>query len=271
MKRIIVPTNFTETAWNAAKHALEYANILDAEVILLNTFDEIYAGEIKMISLKDELKSTSLKKLDTLSTELKKLDAAREIKIRTVSLYGNLSKILKSYVSTSGNDIIVLGTKSKKRLAGRLFGDKVSKIVENIVCPILVIPPHYNFSLSNGIACAISEFGEIDDMDVLTLTEIVANYYDPVLKLLHITTEKEAYKETLVLPFSEFDSLETDYVDLIGDNIPRMLENYTIQEELNCLVLLKKDRSFMEKLFHKSISSEVVSHAHIPLLILRST
>lgn len=271
MKRIIVPTDFSKTSWNAALHALEYANILNAEIVLINAFEEAHGGATAMLSIKEELRKDSNREVNIVLNELKNQQLAAGITIHALSMYGDLTNALHNYVSTNGDDLIVIGTEGRSGLGAKLFGSNTSKVVAKIDCPIIIIPPKYHFSLSKGIACAISEFKDINDSDVALLTEIVSNYYKPVLQLLHITTEEEAVEDDLILPFSEFDTLETEYIDLIGNNIPEMLENYSLKTELNCLVLLKKDRSFIEKLFHKSVSSEMINHAHIPLLVLRST
>ena len=39
MKRILFPTDFSETATNAFVHALELAKIVEGELILLHTFE----------------------------------------------------------------------------------------------------------------------------------------------------------------------------------------------------------------------------------------
>ena len=39
MKKILFPTDFSESATNAFVHALEFAKIVNAELILLHTFE----------------------------------------------------------------------------------------------------------------------------------------------------------------------------------------------------------------------------------------
>ena len=44
MKRILVPTDFSDTANKARDYAVQLAQILGAEIILINTYHIPYAG-----------------------------------------------------------------------------------------------------------------------------------------------------------------------------------------------------------------------------------
>jgi len=92
MKTLIVPTDFSPAAINAANYALDMALEINAEVLLLHVYQipvAITDTPLPLIDI-DELKLIANERLDKHRKELEHI-ASRNIKITTQSALGNMS------------------------------------------------------------------------------------------------------------------------------------------------------------------------------------
>src|SRR6478672_3694795 len=117
MKKILIPTDFSEVADNAFVHALELAKKVQAELVLLHTYefpviDTQYYPE-NYLSLYDSLE---LSQLDAFQDQVNKLRAIAEgrnlqqIKMTHRLMYGDLLGCIKTVIKEDNIDLVVMGT-----------------------------------------------------------------------------------------------------------------------------------------------------------------
>src|SRR6187402_1748355 len=106
MKKILFPTDFSEAATNAFVHALEFAKIVNAELILLHTFEipiydsqffpENYALMYDSIELgKFEMFKDEIPKLKAIATERNLENIVIKHRLRDGDLLYNLKNAVK--------------------------------------------------------------------------------------------------------------------------------------------------------------------------------
>ncbi|MCG2616283.1 universal stress protein [Terrimonas sp. NA20] len=90
MKKIIVPTDFSDAAFNAATYAVEMALELQLELLLLNVYQipvgYVIEPPIFPLSM-EEIKADCKRKLDGLRLHLERITAGK-IKISTIIQLG---------------------------------------------------------------------------------------------------------------------------------------------------------------------------------------
>lgn len=137
IRRILVPTDFSDAAENAARYAVALASSLGAEVVL------IHAWQLSSYSSPDsELARSMQADLERDLAELEAKLAESHVAItRHVRLGAPDSEILEC-AEEFGADLIVMGTTGKTGLEHFMLGSVAERIVRAAKCPVLTVRHH---------------------------------------------------------------------------------------------------------------------------------
>ncbi len=268
MKRVIVPTDFSDTAWNATLHALEYSKIFNSELILLHVFEHsanhlnTNTVEISDSFSKEEVQMRNiLRKID-------ELKAFKHVNIKSKCVSGSLFENLQHLVTNEGRDMVIMGTKGRIGTIQKLFGSNTSRIVKEITCPIMIIPNEFKFSLTTPVTCALDFASIINEDDLKLMKKLVNAEEESIFKIVHVIKDvKDPSKE---MPLKQFDGITIKYDEIVGDSVPQLLERYARINNSRLLVIVRKEKGFFENFFNGSVSQEMTVNANVPLLVLRA-
>ena len=133
---IIVPTDFSAVANNAARYALKMVTgYHDVSIILYHVYDkasEKQEANTLLEKLKTELLAGSIAKIDC------KLEESGDL----IDCLDRLSRHMAA-------QLIVMGITGKSRLEKVFLGSNTLKMVEKNICPVLVIPGSCRHGLKN--------------------------------------------------------------------------------------------------------------------------
>lgn len=139
-------------ATNAFVHALEFAKVVKAELILLHTFEipvydsqffpENYASIYTSIELaKFEMFKDEIPKLRTIAAE-RKLD---DIVIKHRLMDGDLIYNLKNAVEEDQIDFVIMGTSGVSDWTKFFTGSNTSSVISGVEVPVLCVPVDAKF------------------------------------------------------------------------------------------------------------------------------
>lgn len=282
MKTILVLTDFSTKAKNAAKIALEIAVKVDAEVLLYHTFyfppelpseTGIYPYHEVYTSIEKE----NMIKLNELATELKaktqQIPGYEQTVIRFKAGSGNLSDNLAVLNKKKKIWMIVMGEKSKVgELSRFIFGSSISEVIDKGIAPVLLIPEKTKELFFKQIACA-TELNSAERKGIRYIQKI-AKIWNSKVVFTHVhqdtlsLDEKLTHYNNFKKLVSGIDFSELNYLDLNGDEIKPTLSRYVSKEQVDLMVLFHKKRSFIGQLLHNSVSKEMSNYHRVPLLIL---
>lgn len=146
MKKILVPTDFSENA----KHALTGAAYIAArfgvplEILHVNTAVAYippmpeYAGSLQFDF--DEYYTMAAGELNKLKTELSRKTAFANIPVETRIEEGFLHAAIRKVAGDDGADLIVMGTKGASGALEFLIGSNAEKVIRTVRGPVLAIP-----------------------------------------------------------------------------------------------------------------------------------
>lgn len=141
IKRILVPTDFSETSDGALEFAYLLAEQFDASLQLLHVLDDPFVTE----GLAAEAYMTEAPVLRTaMLRDAQERLAHRAVprkpgalRIDTEVLFGHGAKTIAEYASTAGIDLIVMGTHGRTGVAHLLLGSVAERVVRTAPCPVL--------------------------------------------------------------------------------------------------------------------------------------
>ena len=137
-KKILVPTDGSEFAKKAQKHALFLANVSGAEIIAVsvteNNFvnglpldDEIY----QLNQILNERSEENLKEFDKLNDS--------DVEVTHIIREGSPAKVILEVANEENVDLIVMGSSGKSGFDRFIMGSVADKVVNSAKCAVLVV------------------------------------------------------------------------------------------------------------------------------------
>jgi universal stress protein A len=139
LKRILLPTDFSESARHACSYALSFAADFKAELLLVHVVEDIavsYASDlfpVPMAQVFGELSGYARSELAKLAA----LARERSVAVREIVAQGRPSVEIVRIAREETVDLIVLGTHGKGVLDQALFGSTTERVVRHAPCPVL--------------------------------------------------------------------------------------------------------------------------------------
>jgi nucleotide-binding universal stress UspA family protein len=139
LKRILVPTDFSESANHALRYGISFAREYKAELIVLHVVETLSVGyasdlfPVPMAEVLDEITGYAKGEL----TKLVELARERGVTARDVVIQGKPAAEVIRYAQEQAIDMIVLGTHGRGMLDHALFGSTTERVVRKAPCPVL--------------------------------------------------------------------------------------------------------------------------------------
>ncbi len=139
LKRILVPTDFSESARHALTYGMSFAREYQAELVLLHVVETIAVGyasdlfPVPMAEVFEEISSFAKKELGELGASARE----RVSSVREVLVQGKPSAEIMRLARDLEVDMIVLGTHGKGMLDKAIFGSTTERVVRRAPCPVL--------------------------------------------------------------------------------------------------------------------------------------
>lgn len=144
IKKILVPTDFSESAKHALTYGVSFAREYKAELILVHVVETLTVGyasdlfPVPMAEVFDEISGYAKTEIAKLAAEIR----AKEVPVREMVLQGKPSAEIVRIAKEERVDIIVLGTHGKGMLDQALFGSTAERVIRKAPCPVLTCQLH---------------------------------------------------------------------------------------------------------------------------------
>ena len=141
IERILVPTDFSESALNALNYAVDLNRILKARLYLLHVlqdfteFSEYNLSPSILPQLYVEVEENAAKRLENILADI----VPSEITCGTYILHGVPFYEIIQFAKNENVDLIVIGSHGRTGLKHVLFGHTAEKVVKKSPCPVLTV------------------------------------------------------------------------------------------------------------------------------------
>lgn len=144
IKKILVPTDFSETSKYAIQYAIEFAKSFGAEIEIVHViFDEsqivaFYLPQVTFQNLDKELEESAEKQMKDFIESFPELSSVTySIKMLKGTAFVEIINEAKEYNA----DLIIIGTHGRTGLEHVLFGSTAEKVVRKAPCPVFTVKP----------------------------------------------------------------------------------------------------------------------------------
>jgi nucleotide-binding universal stress UspA family protein len=136
---ILLPTDGSKMATEAATHAIELAAVTDGTLHIVHAVDLTFiSGEYGSGAILDALEAAGQRAVDDL------IERATEAGVQSVEasiLSGAPSRAITDYATDRGVDLIVMGTHGRSGLDRYLLGSVTEKVIRLAETPVLSVSP----------------------------------------------------------------------------------------------------------------------------------
>jgi universal stress protein A len=140
MRRIVCPTDFSESAVGAERHAADLARALGAELVLVHVASDapMWRAGLMTPTLRGVYESQRKWAADALAARAVAL-AAKGAPARSVVKVGVASEEIFRVAAEEHADMIVMGTQGRTGLERLMLGSVAERVIRAAPCPVLTV------------------------------------------------------------------------------------------------------------------------------------
>jgi len=277
MRTILFPTDFSEIANNAFLYALHIAKSIHAKIYILYTYLEpvlsaTHGGQPELLG---EVYQTI--ELNQFEIYKKKKENLKEIAVNEglqdvelIFLFeeGTVSAVVKNIVDRERIHLVVMGTHGESGFLSKLIGTNTVNVIKSIQNPVLAVPPHAKYQ---GIKRTVftTLFRE-KDKSALKEMLLMAKAVGSKIECLHVLHNNKVADILLQTESwqKEFSENDVRYVILDEvESIENTIANYILENNIDIIGVVKRNRNFFDRLFNNSISNNLAFHSKVPILV----
>ena len=275
MMNILIPTDFSQNAWNA----LEYASKLFKDTPC--TFHILHIGDLKDSDIKGNFLVRPFPQTDAqikqemghLFERIKKMPHNRNHHFIALQEYGNILSIVRKKVEDLSIQLIVMGTKGASGVKKTIVGSNTGDVITKIQCNVLVVPEKAQFVMPRNIAFPTDYnifyshtiLENISDMLQISRATLYVMHAELSDGLSKIQLKNKAYlQDYLEEAFSELHAFHSVKNRKIGHAIPTFISDHSI----DLVIMVAKNLNFLQQLLFDSTIEKLSFHTTVPLLVL---
>ncbi len=142
LRRILVPTDFSDCSSAALRYGLAFAERFDAHLHLLHSvqspFDQPWAAEVYAVS-EDQFETAAREKADEQLARLAAESGRSAAQVTCMTAIGAPFRSIVTYATEESIDLIVMGTHGRGAIAHLLIGSVAENVVRKAPCPVLTV------------------------------------------------------------------------------------------------------------------------------------
>lgn len=273
MKKLLVPTDFSEQAENALKVAAQIAKKHDSEIYLLHML-EIPLQEVDPLGTQSALPEAMFfmklahKKFETLMNK----DFLDGITVHETVDFQEIFKGIFHVCKKHDIDLIIMGSNGVSGLREMLIGSNTEKVVRTSETPVLVIKKeHPVFNIGHFVFA--SDF-EDESKNAFKKASNFAQMFGAKLHLLMVNTPN------MFTTTQEANERMNDYAKLVGStpytlniyndlSIEKGIMNFADSINADIIGMSTHGRQGLSHFFNGSISEDLVNHAKRPVITFK--
>lgn len=267
MKTILVPTDFSASADNAAVFGAHLAQQLGATLMLAHVYQiPVTMNDMPVMVLSaDELRRSAEEQLARLRQEL--MMHFPEVQVDGESRLGNINDELNDLCNKNQPIALVMGMHGTSGLERMLFGSTTLSVIRNTQLPVIAVPKDYKrFGLRKIVLAA--DLLDVDKVPTQRIIE-VTQQLGAQLDLVHVATSNASTHEAAQQLIQRLQPLQPNFHTVQHQNVKDGLVQYLQETETDLLMVLPHEHNIVERLFFKLHTDDLVRNAPVPVMAIK--
>ncbi|MGJ5641280.1 universal stress protein [Formosa sp. S-31] len=276
-RKILIPTDFSDNAWQALNYALDIYNDEPCTFYLLHVFSvtsNIIDSLINMEPGSEMYENARLYSENGLAKLLDKI-ALKPPKglheFETISIFNNPVEGIKQTVEDKDIEMIIMGTRGENDTATKIFGSVAVEVMEKVRnCPVIVVPKKARYNLPKEIVFPTSFKTHFKQRELKHVIDL-AKKSQAAIRILHIKTEKELNDAQLAnkaLLEEYFEGIPYSFHMLSKMDIPTAINCFVESRDSDMVAFINKKHAFFGSLLTHPLVKEISFDSQVPLFVL---
>jgi len=277
MKQIVLLTDFSENSFQAILYAMNFfqnkevnfhiLHIKDSRGLMLDDLMASTSGE----NMQSALLGNSKKKLEELLEKVHNFNENLKHQFKTEYLFDPFFDAITKYCKKEQIEILVMGTIGATGAKRMLLGSTAAKVINKIDVPILAVPQGSVFSHIEKVLLSVDYKVDYLPKTLEPLLSLL-NTFMPSVYTIYADENQTEYNKEQLLNKIELDKLLEPF-----NNSTHKVTSLPLDQTLSCLleflhidllIMIKKEKTFLQKLINSSHIRKVSYHLKTPLFIL---
>jgi nucleotide-binding universal stress UspA family protein len=280
VKRILIPTDFSETANLALQHAAHLASLTDAEIILLHVVST-FAFRVNLPEADvDESQNARLSGAiqEKLQSIAKALSAKHGIQVHTQVAYGRIREEVVKVAEDQDADMVILGTHGVSGIREFFMGSNAFRIVSEAGCPVLSVQESAQHIGFRRIVVPIDN--SFHSREKLGISVRLAATYGAHLHICGLRSHDHddqdlnarfKMKMKQVEDFLKEKEASYDMTTVFCSNIAKATMDFAAEKDADLIIIMNEQEINSTGFFMGAYAQQIVNHSKIPVLSIRPT
>lgn len=277
MKSILIPTDFSETAQNAANYAIGFAKQVQVNhIILLNCLQPvIIADSMSTFSVIDNVEAMQQVAELQLQNECKRLQelAPLHITIQTKCTLGSIENGVQEVIESNDIAYVIMGITGGNALQEKLVGSNTISISQNINIPIIIVPANctYELIVRTMLLC------DYRDMDKALPEKFLLNFLEAVQPAIDVLNfDPEFTREADEVAFEKFylhqilRNFSPNYTYSLRNDVEDAVNELAEINNVQLIINVAKKYGWLYRVLHPSFTKKIAFHTTIPLMVIHN-
>ncbi len=275
MKKLLVPVDFSSTSDNAFIYALEIAQQLKGELVLLHTFDlpivDSQAMPLNYPVIYETVELANFEHFKEATARFRTIAEERKlaaIPLRHILMDGDLVYSIKKVVKQENIDFVIMGTKGATGWYDSFLGTNTASVIKDVSVPVLSVPFDVSYQKIETI-CFTTRFRE-KDIEAMVKVLSIANSLDAKVKCLYIKTSKSDVKEETITKWKKIfqDEKRLSFYILSNEEVMQTITEFLTHQSIDLLAMVTYKRNFFASLFVTTTTQKLSYQLKTPILAL---
>ncbi|PKA84492.1 nucleotide-binding universal stress UspA family protein [Ulvibacter sp. MAR_2010_11] len=278
MRKIIIPTDFSESAMTAIRYAMELFKYEKSEMIIMNAFaDDVYENTMEMDreffeEYKQKTKEATERALQKIVAEMLAISFNPKHTYNYVASFGSLVDEVNDLVDKHNADVVVMGTKGKSNREQVTFGSQTLQVIKYVKCPVLAVPVGYKGYPLKNILFPTDYMLPVGRRELKLVSTLAARFVSRIqfLHISDVSNLSHRQMDNKIFLSKCFEDNQVSHKKSAGNDITQII-NKTIKEaSTDMLVMVNHRHSYLENIFYQSTIEKIGLEINIPFLVLQN-
>ncbi|MEP3836744.1 MAG: universal stress protein [Algibacter sp.] len=275
---VLLPTDFSENAWNAISYAIGFFETTECNFYLLhvNRTEAMVVGVENYMPTEDVIEEVYTKpSRSKLRQLLKKIRGNHKANknhhfYSLTDNYFFLESIRKN-VEEKKINMIVMGTKGASGLREYIVGSNTGDVITKVKCTTLVVPECARYTKLKEIAFT-SDFNLSYDINILQPLTNILQDVSGNLRIIHIQNKDESLNPEQLnnkdLLNDYFDEFNPSFHFLTNRKVEDAIQCFVESRSVDMIVMVAKNLNYFQNILFHSKVEKITYHTNIPFLVL---
>lgn len=278
MRKVLIPTDFSENSLNALKYAVEVFKYEQCDFFILHAYaDEVYDQNAHMArelfnEIKENVYQNSEKELIKIEEILQQISPNPRHSYHTLSKFGHLVDESNEIIEEENVDIVVMGTKGKTDNSKITFGSNTLQVIKYVKSPVLVIPNGCTYTPPKNILFPSDYQLPYKRRELKLLYTMARSFRSKINFLLVSTNDKLSIRQEDNKEFLEtsLSGIELESHKVSSDSLTTAINQFIEHKGIDFLVMVNSRHSYMENILYTSTIDTIGLEIKIPFLVMQN-